>query len=565
MKRKKIYVLMLSLALSIGNIFPVLGADFTDASAVSAYDAEGEPQEEEVLSNPLFSDGTGESDLPAFDDGAGEDGQILAEDGEDQGTEGLVYEYVEETDSYMVVKGVDVENVHIPATYEGKPVMEIAAGAFVDFEVMRSISVDQPGFLIHTGAFYNCSSLSSVGVKWSIHIESQAFTECHKLAYIGELTDTVNNSIASDAFDPDSKVIVYSYGWYPENPENSFVTIDPESYYQLRKDGVIYQGLEWLGGDDAFMAIVNYDNSRSSLNLRYAPEEARLIYRKAFYGCDKLEEVLVSPETTHIQTKAFAYCVNLHDIHIPASVTEIADDAFLGCEKLTITGAPGSYAEQYADAHGIPFQSELSAPIITSVTVNKNMVTVELGDFYGDMYYCVAGTDHKNGAPIRGKDGRIATYQKGNKVVFRNLNGGTYYIGTRVLSVDGNKKTYSEWSNLAYVRIEVDTPARPNISSASVSGRNIQFTAALPKGISGYDIMLSRGTKKNDSSTAGVAIPASNKAVYGRSKPASGTKETVTIRNIKPGTYYLGIQAYSVQEGRKIYSQWSPLKKIKIQ
>ena len=149
-------------------------------------------------------------------------------------------------------------------------------------------------------------------------------------------------------------------------------------------------------------------------------------------------------------------------------------------------------------------------------------------------------------------------------MVFRNLNGGTYYIGTRVLSVDGNKKTYSEWSNLAYVRIEVDTPARPNISSASVSGRNIQFTAALPKGISGYDIMLSRGTKKNDSSTAGVAIPASNKAVYGRSKPASGTKETVTIRNVKPGTYYLGIQAYSVQEGRKIYSQWSPLKKIVI-
>ena len=192
------------------------------------------------------------------------------------------------------------------------------------------------------------------------------------------------------------------------------------------------------------------------------------------------------------------------------------------------------------------------------------MVTVELGDFYGDMFYCVAGTDYKNGAPIRGKDGRIATYQKGNKVVFRNLNGGTYYIGTRALSVDGNKKTYSEWSNLAYVRIEVDTPARPNISSASVSGRNIQFTAALPKGISGYDIMLSRGTKKNDSSTAGVAIPASNKAVYGRSKPASGTKETVTIRNIKPGTYYLGIQAYSVQEGRKIYSQWSPLKKIVI-
>ena len=208
MKRKKIYVLMLSLALSIGNIFPVLGADFTDVSAVNAYDAEGEPQEEEVLSNPLFSDGAGGSDLPAFDDGAGEDGQILAEDGEDQGTEGLVYEYVEETDSYTVVKGVDVENVHIPATYKGKPVMEIAAGAFVDFDVMQSISVDQPGFLIHTGAFHNCSSLKYVNAyRWSIRIESQAFTECHKLAYVGQLEGIENIFIASDAFDPDSKVI----------------------------------------------------------------------------------------------------------------------------------------------------------------------------------------------------------------------------------------------------------------------------------------------------------------------------------------------------------------------
>ncbi len=601
MKRKKICACILMCALCTGNILPAFAAevpeaaDIPDATGIEEFIEETEINEDEnpetteedtekesctktetaesseamteieaPLEESLFSDGESPADFSSED--GGNASLFSAGDEEETGTEGLVYEYIEETDSYMVVKGVDVESVHIPATYEGKPVTEIAAGAFVDFEVMQSISVEQPGFLIHTGAFHNCSSLSSViALRWSIRIESQAFTECNKLAYVGQLEGIENIFIASDAFDPDSKVIVYCSGWYPENPENSFVMIDPESYYELRKDGVIYQGLEWLGGDDAFMAIVDFDNSRSLLNLRYAPEEARLIYRKAFYGCDKLEEVFVSPETNYVQTKAFAYCVNLQNIHIPASVTEIADDAFLGCEKLTITGAPGSYAEQYANAHGIPFQAELSAPIITNVTVNKNMVTVELGDFYGDMFYCVAGTDHEYGVPIRGKDGRIATYQKGNKVIFRNLNGGSYYIGTRALSVDGNKKTYSEWSNLAYVSIEVDTPSRPNISSASVSGRNIQFIAALPKGISGYDIMLSRGTKKNDSSTAGVAIPASNRAVYGRSKPASGTKETVTIRNIKPGTYYLGIQAYSVQEGKKVYSQWSPLKKIRIQ
>ena len=73
--------------------------------------------------------------------------------------------------------------------------------------------------------------------------------------------------------------------------------------------------------------------------------------------------------------------------------------------------------------------------------------------------------------------------------------------------------------------------------------------------------MLSRGTKKNDSSTVGVSIPASAGAVY---KQTNVTGENLTIPNIKPGTYYLGIQAYSIQEGQKIYSQWSPLKKITI-
>ena len=189
------------------------------------------------------------------------------------------------------------------------------------------------------------------------------------------------------------------------------------------------------------------------------------------------------------------------------------------------------------------------------------MATIVLSDFYGDMYYCVAGTGKRNNEPVRGKNGRIAIYQTGNKVVFRNLNKGTYYIGARALSLEGTKKAYSGWSNIIRVSIQADTPARPEISSVNVSGRNIRLNASLPKGAFGYDVMLSRGTKKNDSSTVGVSIPASAGAVY---KQTNVTGENLTIPNIKPGTYYLGIQAYSIQDGQKIYSQWSPLKKITI-
>ena len=35
---------------------------------------------------------------------------------------------------------------------------------------------------------------------------------------------------------------------------------------------------------------------------------------------------------------------------------DIADNAFEGCDKLTIYGIKGSYAEQYANKHDIPFE-----------------------------------------------------------------------------------------------------------------------------------------------------------------------------------------------------------------
>ena len=605
MKKKKICACILACVICTGNMLPVFAADVPeiadvpDMTGIEEFIEETEVKEdgnveiteedtekesgmkteteesgegitefEAPLEEALFSDG----ESPAsFSSEEGDNASLFLAGGEEEtGTEGLIYEYVEETDSYKVVKGVDVDTVHIPETYEGKPVTEIVAGAFVNFHVLQHLTIAQPAFMFRTGAFQNCSNLrtiTNVG-GMSINIESQAFTDCHKLADIRELESSAQSpcTIAPDAFDPDSKVIIWSLGDIKDSGD-SFCALDGEGSFHYSTDGVTYAEGDWIEDlpvVDTNMAVTDCDNSQRILHLE-EHDFIRSIYRKAFYGCDNLEEVTLNQEMEYIQTKAFAYCTSLHTVYMPSSVKEIADDAFIGCNQVSFTGVPGTYAEKYANEHGIPFQAALSAPIITNVTVNKNMVTVELNDFYGDMYYCVAGTDlNKKSEPIRGRNGRIATYQKGNKVIFRNLNKGTYFIGTRALSLEGNKKTYSSWSNVVRVDIHVNTPLRPTISSVNVSGRNIHATVELPKGIAGYDVRLSRGTKKNDSSTAGVAIPAPEKAVYGRSNPANGTKANITIRNVKPGTYYLGIQAYSSQEGNIAYSQWSPLRKITI-
>ena len=173
---KKIFACILSCALCTGNLMPVFAAEVpeiaesTDTTEVEEFIEETEDKvdgnveitEFEALSEEeLFMDG--ESQVP-FSSEEGETASLFSSGEEEAGTEGLVYEYVEETDSYKVVKGVDVDTVHIPETYDGKPVTEIAAGAFVDFEVMQSIYVEPRELTIHTGAFYNCSSLSSVGV-----------------------------------------------------------------------------------------------------------------------------------------------------------------------------------------------------------------------------------------------------------------------------------------------------------------------------------------------------------------------------------------------------------------
>ena len=51
------------------------------------------------------------------------------------GTEGLEYEYDAETDTYHLVKGVNVESVIIPEQYNGKIVSEIGEKAFAGCEI----------------------------------------------------------------------------------------------------------------------------------------------------------------------------------------------------------------------------------------------------------------------------------------------------------------------------------------------------------------------------------------------------------------------------------------------
>ena len=86
------------------------------------------------------------------------------------------------------------------------------------------------------------------------------------------------------------------------------------------------------------------------------PENINTIESYAFRECDSLTFVTIPPKVTSINSGTFYSCDFLEKVNIHDEVKYIANDAFDRCDKLTICGMKGSYAEQYAKKHNIPFE-----------------------------------------------------------------------------------------------------------------------------------------------------------------------------------------------------------------
>lgn len=542
---RKILKAFLFGSMCVALAIPARAADFTDGET-------GQPSRTQITAEEFTS---GADEVFSSGDIGSEFLFEAADTGSETEAQELAYEYLPEQDAYRVIKGVDKAIVQIPESYKGKPVTEIGEGAFAGFQNLGDIWVNGKDrrIMIRKGAFEDCEYLRDVYLEGGGTIESGAFWGCPRLTSVNDGTmDWKNMNIADDAFDPDSKVIVFTIG--ASHEERPYFVLDMEGTLLWDEGGVVY----W----DAMDRVVDFLNDRENVTVSHDLWAATIIGRKSFYGADKMKTLTILPGIETIETKAFYGCVNLTTVNIPDSVTDIAADAFDSCPKVSFCTTKGSYAEAYARQHGIPVSYIPKEPHIDKVTVYNNMITVDVSGFSGDVYYCVLGTrTGENGVPVRENGGRIAVGQTGRKVVFRNVPEGDYSIAARALSVNGTEKNYSVWSNVEYAYVRVETPKRPLITNAKVSGKNLSVTVDVinPKKILAYNLVLAKGQKLSDSSTAAAAVPVNPVRRIQDSK-----KKNVSLKNLKAGTYYLGIQTYRIEDGNRIYSQWSPLKKIVI-
>ena len=101
--------------------------------------------------------------------------------------------------------------------------------------------------------------------------------------------------------------------------------------------------------------------SCSSLEEITLPDRLQRVGSCAFEWCSKLRHISIPCSAVVLEEDAFFDCRDLERVDLSSGVTEIGKDAFskiMNFVDLTIHAPAGSYAEQYAKEHGIPFVEE---------------------------------------------------------------------------------------------------------------------------------------------------------------------------------------------------------------
>lgn len=175
---------------------------------------------------------------------------------------------------------------------------------------------------------------------------------------------------------------------YPETPASEFV-------YELCNEAGDIRILEYLGSDDIVvipgeidgrpvvdMAVVCFGNesivrgivlpksmkyvhevfiNNANLELVIA-EGLETVGYGLFTNCANLREVVLGDNVIAIEESAFGNCPSLEKVNIPATLTEMTEaeiiTSFYTTLKLTIYCEAGSYIEQVAIDHQIPYVNE---------------------------------------------------------------------------------------------------------------------------------------------------------------------------------------------------------------
>ena len=246
------------------------------------------------------------------------------------------------------------------------------------------------------------------------------------------------------------------------------------------------------------------------------------------------------------------------NVVVPTTEYDVKDN---GDGTATVSAKSDSKSYTGSQKVSVKKSENVGAPMISNVTVLGNKATVILsGEVDG-----VAGYDYVISTDrdcITNKDyDSVNKNQVKTESTFEYVGQGTYYAYCHAWTRDENgKKVFGEWSNAYPFAVSAITPSQPVITSVKASGSTVTVTYTKASNADGYDVVLGTSTKKVNGEVRPVE--------YGKlvKKNVKGNVVTVTFKNVEKGTYVAGLHAYNrtSEDGKKVFSQWSNVKKVTV-
>ena len=200
--------------------------------------------------------------------------------------------------------------------------------------------------------------------------------------------------------------------------------------------------------------------------------------------------------------------------------------------------------------------------VIKNVSVSKNSVKMVLNEeCKGALKYdYVIGTSED--MLKTGQYTKVLKNQEELKSAFAYMDKGTWYVACHAwFKGEDGKKVFGQWSEIHQVDVSTITPQTPVISKVTVKGSTVTVKYTKSKNSQGYDVVLSDTLTR----TNGQKRPAVSGENY-YVKKIKGNTVTVTFKNVKSGTYYIGLHAWNrtSEDNSKTFSEWSNVRKVKM-
>ena len=273
---------------------------FSDCSSLTSITI---PYSVSVLGNNIFVGCTNLTDVSVHPD----NGFFIADNGivYSKNHETLIFSLVSKTGALTVPDGVRL----------------IRQGAFYGCSSLTSVTIPSSVTSIDANAFYGCSSLTSVNIPDGITaISSWTFAGCTSLTSV-----TIPSSVTS----------IGDYAFYGCSSLTS-VNIP---------DGITAIPSGTFAGCSSLTSVTIPSSVTSigygafarctSLTSVTIPENVTTLDYNAFDGCYNISSLTLNEGLIHLKDYAFSGCSSLTAVNIPASVSEIGSWAFYDCVNLT--------------------------------------------------------------------------------------------------------------------------------------------------------------------------------------------------------------------------------------